>query len=240
MKNTRYSIRMLKVIHYGDYLTDLTAKTRKIVLINYLSLIKGYSHMIFQLLPSHKSTVDEAIDLSKSYRDVKYAESLKGPGIQPFIFMVKRNYGVLRAIADVKALKIGPVMVNRGVKIFPVVIPKGMKSRLIRLVKEYSPTEVRVAIIKPNYLRFTEPSFQSFSRFITFPSLTVCEFQILKEAYEAGYFEWPRKINLDYLAKKLGLAKPTVSEHIRKAEKKILRHYLENLAGIKIEDRRRP
>jgi len=231
MNKVRYSIRALKVIHYGDYLTELTAKSRRTVLINYLSLIKGHSHMIFQLFPLSKTTVDEAIDLSKSYRDVKCAEALRGPGIQPSIYMVKRNYGVLRAIAEVKALKIGPVIVNKGVKVFPVMIPKGMEGKLIRLVKRYSPTEVRVTIIKPNYLRFTELPLLSHSHFITFPNLTECELQVLKKAYETGYFEWPRRINLDGLARKLGLAKSTVLEHLRKAEKKILEHYLGCLAS---------
>lgn len=182
--------------------------------------------MIFHLFPLNKSIINEAIDFSRSFKDVKYAETLKGPGVQPFIYMIKRNYGVLKAIAEVKAIKIGPVIVKDGIKLFPLMVPKGMEGRLVRLVKEYSPTEVKVSIAKLNYLRCLELPLLSCPHFIASPDLTEYEFQILKEAYEAGYFEWPKRTNLDNLAKKLGLSKTTVLEHIRKAERKILKYYL--------------
>jgi len=225
-----YSIRVLKVIHYGDYLTELTVKSGKTAFISYLSLIKGYSHMILHLFPLDKSVINEAIDFSRSFKDVKCVETIKGPGIQPFLYIVKRNYGVLRAIAKVKALKVGPVIVENGVKLFPIMIPNGMESKLIRLVKKYSPTRVRVSITKPSYLKHLELPLLSYPHYITFLNLTEYEFQVLKEAYESGYFDWPKRTNLDKLAKSLGLSKTTVLEHIRKAERKILKYFLEYIA----------
>jgi len=229
MMKIRYSIRELEVVHYGDYLTELTARKNRVVFINYLSLIKGDSHMILQILPSSKSSIEEALDLSKSYGDVKYAEVLRGAGFQPFLFMIKKNYGVLKALAEVRGLKVGPVIVSGGVKKFPILISREEENKLKMLVKKYSPVEVKVKMTKPTYLRYIESPLLSSLHLTTTLNLTEREFQVLKKAYEEGYFEWPRRIDLNNLAKELNLSKPTVLEYIRKAERKILKHYLETL-----------
>ncbi|WP_291999142.1 helix-turn-helix domain-containing protein [Caldivirga sp.] len=54
--------------------------------------------------------------------------------------------------------------------------------------------------------------------------LTPSEFKITKIAYSKGYFEVPRMIKLDDLAKELGLSKATIDEYIRGAVRKILEH----------------
>ncbi len=54
--------------------------------------------------------------------------------------------------------------------------------------------------------------------------LTPSEYKITKIAYSKGYFEVPRLIKLDELAKELGLSKATIDEYIRNAIRKILEH----------------
>jgi predicted DNA binding protein len=41
-------------------------------------------------------------------------------------------------------------------------------------------------------------------------------------AYELGYFESPRKISSEQLAKKLNLVKSTLTVHLRRAERRLL------------------
>ncbi len=48
-------------------------------------------------------------------------------------------------------------------------------------------------------------------------------------AYKLGYFEFPKEISLSELAKKLGVAKSTVSEILRKGEAKVLHSYFHGL-----------
>jgi len=43
----------------------------------------------------------------------------------------------------------------------------------------------------------------------------------LKAAYYAGFFEWPREASGEEIAESLGIAPPTFSQHLRKAEKKV-------------------
>lgn len=45
---------------------------------------------------------------------------------------------------------------------------------------------------------------------------------VIKYAVQRGYYNWPRKISAQDLAKKLGLNKATLLEHLRKAEIKVM------------------
>ncbi|ABW01709.1 helix-turn-helix domain-containing protein [Caldivirga maquilingensis] len=56
--------------------------------------------------------------------------------------------------------------------------------------------------------------------------LTHRELQVLRRAYEAGFFDDTRGIGLSELAREFGLSKSTVSHHIRSAVRKIIKLYL--------------
>lgn len=60
-------------------------------------------------------------------------------------------------------------------------------------------------------------------------SLTDRQARVLSLAYELGYFEFPKKINLTDLAKKLGVSKAALSETLRTGEEKILHAYFQGL-----------
>lgn len=52
--------------------------------------------------------------------------------------------------------------------------------------------------------------------------LTEKQRKVLVTAFELGYYDLPRKISSEELAKKLNLQKPTLVEHRRKAERRLL------------------
>lgn len=60
-------------------------------------------------------------------------------------------------------------------------------------------------------------------------TLTDRQARVLSLAYELGYFEFPKKINLSDLARKLGVSKSSLSETLRTAEEKILHEYFQGL-----------
>lgn len=56
------------------------------------------------------------------------------------------------------------------------------------------------------------------------------QFDVLRRAVEAGYYEWPRGKNVKRLAAELGISGPTCLEHIRRAESRIVPAVVRELA----------
>jgi predicted DNA binding protein len=55
--------------------------------------------------------------------------------------------------------------------------------------------------------------------------LTERQEEILRTAYELGYFEYPKKVSIKELAEKLNMSISTLSEMLRKSEKRVLEYY---------------
>jgi len=68
------------------------------------------------------------------------------------------------------------------------------------------------------------------SRLNTAPELTRTQERVLQMAYELGYFEIPKKIKLEKLAKRLEISKATLDVMIRRAQKKIIAGHMGGLA----------
>ncbi|MBI4258727.1 MAG: helix-turn-helix domain-containing protein [Thaumarchaeota archaeon] len=62
--------------------------------------------------------------------------------------------------------------------------------------------------------------------------LTARQAQILETAMEKGYYEFPRRINLRELAKQVGVKPATLSELLRRAQKKALTQYLRSMQSV--------
>ena len=56
--------------------------------------------------------------------------------------------------------------------------------------------------------------------------ITQKQLDLLRLAYEEGYFDQPARITADRLAAMVGLSRSTLAEHLRKAEYKLLRNTL--------------
>ena len=56
-------------------------------------------------------------------------------------------------------------------------------------------------------------------------ALTARQEQITKMAFEKGYFDFPRKIGLRQLAKIFGISTSTLSEILRKGQRRIMTRY---------------
>jgi hypothetical protein len=68
----------------------------------------------------------------------------------------------------------------------------------------------------------------SFSPMSPLNQLTEKQRGVLLAAYRLGYYDIPRTITTEMLAKKLGLVDSTVVEHLRKAELRLIKHIIEN------------
>ncbi|KXA97417.1 hypothetical protein AKJ39_03325 [candidate division MSBL1 archaeon SCGC-AAA259J03] len=57
--------------------------------------------------------------------------------------------------------------------------------------------------------------------------LTNRQREIISTAFDLGYYDTPRKIGSEKLAEIFEIAQPTLLEHLRKSEKKIMKHFFE-------------
>jgi predicted DNA binding protein len=55
-----------------------------------------------------------------------------------------------------------------------------------------------------------------------FSGITEKQLGALTEAYSFGYFDEPKQVDMDYLANRAGISRSTYSEHLRKADSKII------------------
>jgi predicted DNA binding protein len=58
--------------------------------------------------------------------------------------------------------------------------------------------------------------------------LTERQATALRAAYFGGYFEWPRDSTAEELADSLDVSSPTLHNHLRTAQQKLLRAFLED------------
>jgi predicted DNA binding protein len=56
--------------------------------------------------------------------------------------------------------------------------------------------------------------------------LTEKQKTVIMDAFKNGYYDFPRRIGSEALAKKLGIREPTLVIHRRKAERKLFAHML--------------
>jgi predicted DNA binding protein len=52
--------------------------------------------------------------------------------------------------------------------------------------------------------------------------LTEKQQSVLRAAYHAGYFEWPRGSTAEELAESMDISSPTLHNHLRRAQQKLL------------------
>ncbi|WP_247009363.1 bacterio-opsin activator domain-containing protein [Halorientalis litorea] len=65
--------------------------------------------------------------------------------------------------------------------------------------------------------------------------LTEKQSAVLQAAYHAGYFEWPRGSTAEELADAIGITSPTLHNHLRRAQQKLLSEFFEGEGGRRQE-----
>jgi predicted DNA binding protein len=116
-----------------------------------------------------------------------------------------------------------PVPVRNGLETWSVILPDRRLAR--SLVSELD----TVGTVNVHKIKTLDIGRLLTSAPMTQPDLTPRQMQVLREAFEAGYFESPRRIGSRELAARIGLAQATILEHLRKAQAKLTEAALRNV-----------
>ena len=143
-------------------------------------------------------------------------------GVGKFMIMnsVKRGHGIIHSIVDGGGFPIFPVVIGSGIENVacivssrelcdPIIHNIERKNHIDDLTISKLRQEDLASLMNRNYIPL-------------YGQLTTMEFEILRSAVSNGYYKWPRDYNLDDIAKRFNIRKPTVLYHLRNAEKKIL------------------
>ncbi len=199
------------------------AKTR--INLEVIKVSDSPTYLVFGYLPSNNLS-------SKHLKEYKYLlrnsathiEKFKwwNEGKMTYILAYKTKCDFMRIAEESKISILSPYVFDKGIRKYVAIGKKEyLDEYLEHLMKLYGREYVYNKSIKrpehlcPVLIRRAVPS-------VITDKLTVSELNVLKSAYDAGFFECPRKAGLNELSKSLGLSKVTVNIHIRKAVKKLV------------------
>ncbi len=118
---------------------------------------------------------------------------------------------------DREVFFVGPVVSKRGWQYWKVAAPK--KKPLISLFKRVEKLGSKRAVIE--LLSLKEDNINIFSGAVL-SELTPLQLKTLELACKYGYYEYPRKISLQELAKISGIPRTTLQSHLRRAERTLI------------------
>ncbi|MEM0140196.1 MAG: helix-turn-helix domain-containing protein [Ferroplasma sp.] len=166
------------------------------------------------------STIQELY--SQDFTKIKF---IKGDKINMFTG-TKKGHGIMNAILDSGGIPMYPFIAHNGGESYSIIHPT-MES----LQKNLDLIEKNNIISSYDYNRITTGEglmdiTRKLNMDFNFINLTKTERSIIKEAFNLGYLNWPRSINLNGLAEEFDVSKPSILLHIRSAERKIIAAFL--------------
>lgn len=96
---------------------------------------------------------------------------------------------------------------------------------MVDLLEDYG--NVEIERISTDFRQQIVPSITEWHDL--FETIPARQRQLLNIALDRGYYSLPREITLQELADEAGIAKPTASQHLRKAEQKLVRFFVKYL-----------
>ena len=116
-------------------------------------------------------------------------------------------------------LPIGPTTLEAGCECFDLLISdRDELSKAVELLGEFGP--VTVERISREFSRQVMPSAAGWQELLS--SFPPRQREILNVAFERGYYDIPRETTLEEIADEIGITKTTASNHLRKAERRVI------------------
>jgi predicted DNA binding protein len=128
---------------------------------------------------------------------------------------------VSTVLQDEQCWYVQPIIFEAGKANYRVVCPD--RESIRKAIRSISSTGYEVNLLSVrdfNFCTFADEMFISPSNILS--GVTSRQLSALADAFSEGYFEEPAKVDIDELAKRAKISRSTYSEHLRKAEAKLL------------------
>ncbi|MBU7045870.1 MAG: helix-turn-helix domain-containing protein [Theionarchaea archaeon] len=194
----------------GNYGCEITRNNPDLI----LEIVSGYTENgKVQGLIKSNYTSEDLKKLCKEFEAFDYVrefEVLESGYAR--IVVDSTDFPLAQLIHEVGAFYIYPIKFVKGKEICILIFEN--KQKLRKVLKQLG-TDWKVIRIGNVNLQFD------------LEDLTPQQLRAVNLAIEKGYFEIPKKVNLEELSQQMKLSRTTFLEHLRKAEKKILSKYFD-------------
>jgi len=149
-------------------------------------------------------------------RDIrKQEEFVEMEVANDFIINVTKQPLFSEPVYDPKIIWTDPVVINKkGFHLWHLAsFDRKVLEKVLKFAEKYLGAEV---------LKFTQEKITNISFTRLLPELTENQKRALEIAINNGYYEYPKKVKMEVLAKKFGVSYSTFQAHLKKAEGKVI------------------
>ncbi|NAY82676.1 MAG: hypothetical protein GU362_07415 [Thaumarchaeota archaeon] len=169
-----------------------------------------------------KKILNEFVNhFNKSYpskRKVKYIVKFKKNGVYLIYFESEYDLSISSIIYETKIPYWKEKIINGNENWRVLVFGKNQLNVVLERVKQ-------IAKIKNFEINTIDP-FKLSPESVSIEILSKKEKEIILKAYELGYYDWPRRVDLDKLSKMFNISKVALLKNLRKGEEKIIKKIL--------------
>jgi predicted DNA binding protein len=203
----------LEITAEGYYSCDLTRKIPVRVVLVSINGPLGFG-IIQSLNGKEKPLQDYVRGLAKSQSIVEVVVTHRGEEqLWTKVTHKMKEKSIHETILESGCMSRLPIVIEGGTQIHHILSPdqSAFKTTFDTLRKRFSKVQVL------NVRRSPEGSFG--------PSLTTKQFEAVKLAISHGYYEMPRRSDVEFLAKKLRIKRVAMQERLRRAERAIMHQF---------------
>ena len=211
---------------YRSVLSKATAKSGVVALIYGVYEKDGLAYTLLRCGYKKHSQYRDFISVLESTPQVREIKILEKRRRSCSLMLIKDFCDFYDKIMSKRILVLTPYVMSRGLRKFIAVVPdKGELNAFHKMLERHGQVLSRERLTFEQAMSHLERNVVSID---LNSMLTPRQLEILSIAYRHGYYDWPRKIRLDEISSLMKISKTTVSEHIRRAELKIIRFMLKN------------
>ncbi|MDO8661336.1 MAG: helix-turn-helix domain-containing protein, partial [Candidatus Woesearchaeota archaeon] len=165
-------------------------------------------------IEAHLDIQNKIMNFITKQKSIREFHVLEETNEHKFVLIITRgNDTVIERVLKNKCFVLEPALLLQGNEYW--IVGTKSKQNVVQLLDSLK------NIGKPDLVSITQYSFKR-------EALTKKQKNAIEHAYCEGYYEWPRKINVGRLASNKRLSKSAYIEHLRKAEIKVIKQFIES------------